>query len=386
MELIKYIRITACVLNSSERCRILKAKNVLLQQYIGLSANPLRDKKPKAPGHQEQTFTDCHRIRAVGGKGGNGASTFLHLWCNPGAGPSGGDGGNGGHIIFQASRIVKSLNPLKSVYMGTNGEKGQPKDCSGKSADHTIIKVPLGTIIKNEKGHSIASLCEDGDMFLAARGGAGGKGNHFFMTNENKAPVISEYGADGEDRTYTLEMQTIAHVGLIGFPNAGKSTLLRAISRARPKVAAYPFTTLRPHVGIVHYDDYEQIAVADIPGLIPDAHLNRGLGISFLKHIERCLCLLYVIDLAQPEPWLQIEILQSELEHYKTGLSTRTHAIVGNKIDLSEAQQNLQEIQEKMGLPVIGISAKTGLNLFNLLKHLRHIYDEKRLKDKYSVS
>ncbi|KAL3859504.1 hypothetical protein ACJMK2_009722 [Sinanodonta woodiana] len=191
-----------------------------------------------------------------------------------------------------------------------------------------------------------------------------------------RAPAYAEMGAEGEKKTVYLELKTMAHAGLIGFPNAGKSTLLRAISRARPKVAAYPFTTLNPHVGMVVYDDFEQIAVADIPGLIPDAHKNRGLGIAFLRHIERCTCLLYVIDLSVDEPWIQLDSLKFELEQYKERLSKRPHAVIGNKIDLPNADKNLKELEERIDLPVFAVSAKKRLNIEPVLYHLRELYDK----------
>ncbi|XP_033123735.1 mitochondrial ribosome-associated GTPase 2-like isoform X2 [Anneissia japonica] len=223
--------------------------------------------------------------------------------------------------------------------------------------------------------------------FVAARGGAGGKGNRHFLSNENRAPQIATRGMPGEQRTFELELRVMAQAGLIGFPNAGKSTLLRALSRARPAVAAYPFTTLNPHVGMVEYDDMEQVAVADIPGLIPGAHMNKGLGHSFLKHIERCLCLLYVIDLSQPNPSEQLQHLKYELNQYHPGLADRPHAVVGNKIDLLEAKENLKTLQDGIKLPVIAISAQCKMNITSLKSHLRELYDQdmkgrKKVKEK----
>uniref|UniRef100_A0A8C3UMA7 Mitochondrial ribosome associated GTPase 2 n=1 Tax=Catharus ustulatus TaxID=91951 RepID=A0A8C3UMA7_CATUS len=197
--------------------------------------------------------------------------------------------------------------------------------------------------------------------YIAAYGGAGGKGNRFFLSNENRAPKLFTPGEPGQERVLHLELKTTAHAGLVsGLSNAGKSSLLRAISRAKPAVAAYPFTTLNPHVGIVHYQDYEQVAVADIPGLIRGAHQNRGLGTAFLKHIERCRFLLYVLDLSVPQPWIQLQDLKHELEAYEKGLSERPCVVIGNKVDLAQ---------------VIALSALTGDNLEELLLHLRELYD-----------
>lgn len=213
-------------------------------------------------------------------------------------------------------------------------------------------------------------------LFIASRGGQGGRGNHFFISDTQQAPQVCEYGANGEDITYQLELRSMAHVGFIGLPNAGKSTLLRAISRAKPKVAPYAFTTLRPFVGMVQYDDYEQVAVADLPGLISDSHKNKGLGIQFLKHVERCAALMFVLDASSQEPWKQYEILVYELEKFNPKLANRRKIIVANKIDLPEAEENISELEKRLQLPIIPISAKLGTNLSKLLQEIRVVYDE----------
>ena len=233
-------------------------------------------------------------------------------------------------------------------------------------------------------------------MFVAARGGAGGKGNAFFVSNLEQAPQICEHGANGEDITYLTELRSMAHIGLIGLPNAGKSTLLRkcildfcsirinqwllsisgSITRARPKVASYAFTTLQPHLGVVQYDDYEQVHIADLPGLIPGSHQNRGLGIQFLKHAERCAALLFMIDMSCAEPWKHYDILKFELNEFSVELAERPQIIVANKMDMPEAQDNLEAIQEMYpNVPVIPISAKMGTNTKDLLKSIRTLYD-----------
>ena len=185
-------------------------------------------------------------------------------------------------------------------------------------------------------------------------------------------------------------MKTVADVGLIGLPNVGKSTILRAVSRARPRVACYPFTTLNPYVGVIEYEDYVQLSVADLPGLITDAHKNRGLGIDFLKHVERCLCLIFVLDLSLKEPWTQLQVLKNELEKFKPGLSRRPHAIIGNKLDDCEAEKNLEELQQYirdttpdnvLPLPVVPVSAKYGVNVKEFLDHIRGIYDLYQLQE-----
>lgn len=234
----------------------------------------------------------------------------------------------------------------------------------------------MGTIVKDMEENILANLEEDQDYFIAARAGAGGKGNRSFASGYDTAPHIAELGAEGEVKELFIELRTMAHAGLIGFPNAGKSTLLRAISRARPRVSALPFTTIHPHVGMVEYDDYIQIAVADIPGLIPGAHDNEGLGISFLRHIHRCTCLLYVIDLSESEPWRQLEALKYELEQYQEGLSERPHAVIGNKMDLEIARENLKDLQNHTDLPIFPVSAANRSNITPLLLHLRELYDK----------
>ncbi|GAB0093949.1 mitochondrial ribosome-associated GTPase 2 [Sergentomyia squamirostris] len=335
----------------------------------------LRSKKPKSSTKEVQHFVDAKRVRTIGGKGGDGCISFLQLWANDKAGPDGGDGGNGGHVIFQATTSVRDLQKVPSVVRGENGENGMNKDCHGKCAEHTIVKVPLGTIFRDLAGSIVGDLGREGLMFVGARGGAGGRGNHFFISDTIQSPQVCQYGAEGESLSYLVEVQSIAHIGLLGMPNAGKSTLLRAITRARPKVAPYPFTTLKPHLGIVHYDDYVQIAIADLPGLIPGSHRNRGLGIQFLKHVERCSTLLFIVDVSANEPWTHFEQLQFELSQFNEALLDRTQIIVANKIDLPESEENLRILRDRVKVPILEISAKHGTNLNNLLTRIREIYD-----------
>lgn len=348
------------------------------------NAIPLRKNKGKADDESRHHFVDFKRVKFKAGNGGDGCISMLHLFANEMAGPDGGDGGNGGHIVLRADTQTKSLAGVQSLHRAESGANGQGSDCTGASADHTFIDVPLGTIVKAHNGEILADLDEPGSMYIVARGGAGGKGNHFFLSDANRHPLVAEKGACGEEVAVFLEMKSMAHCGLVGFPNAGKSTLLRAISRARPRVASYPFTTLNPHIGIVQFDDYTQLAIADLPGLIKGAHLNHGLGIDFLKHIERCVCLMYVIDLSQDEPWKQLEALKYELEQYKAGLSKRPHAIVANKLDSEQSEKNLIAMREyivgttpegALSLPVIPLSAKFGINVKEFLDHVRGLYD-----------
>lgn len=331
--------------------------------------------------YQNSYFVDSKTVRTIGGKGGDGCISFLQLWCNERAGPDGGDGGNGGHIIFQASTDVRNLNHVHSVLRAEEGARGESKECHGKNAQHLIVKVPLGTIIRNTNGKIVGDLDKENLMFVAARGGAGGKGNRFFITHHEHSPKVCEYGPLGEDVTYTLEMRSMADIGFIGLPNAGKSTLLNAITRAKPKVAPYAFTTLRPHLGIIPYADHFQLTVADLPGLIEGSHENRGLGIQFLKHAERCSVLMFLLDASASEPWLHYEQLMFELEQFSKKLAERPQIVVANKIDMPQAEQNVLELRKRLQKDVIGISAKKGINLSQLLQVMRDYYERYKNKE-----
>ncbi|NWR28385.1 MTG2 GTPase, partial [Tachuris rubrigastra] len=334
----------------------------------------LRQKRAISERQLTRYFVDHRKVRVVGGQGGAGGYSFYSEPRKIFGGPDGGNGGDGGHVILKADRQTKSLSSVLPFYQGCHGERGGNKNCYGANGSYVYVKVPVGTLVK-EDGEVVADLAQHGEEYVAAYGGAGGKGNRFFLSNENRSPTLCTPGEPGQERVLHLELKTTAHAGLVGFPNAGKSSLLRAISRAKPAVAAYPFTTLNPHVGIVHYQDYEQVAVADIPGLIKGAHQNRGLGVTFLKHIERCRFLLYVVDLSVPQPWIQLQDLKYELEQYDRGLSERPCVVIGNKIDLAESRINLPLLREQVSERVIALSALTGDNLEELLGHLRELYD-----------
>ncbi|XP_072734966.1 mitochondrial ribosome-associated GTPase 2 isoform X2 [Ciconia boyciana] len=302
----------------------------------------LRQKRVISERKLTRYFVDHRKVRVVGGQGGGGGHSFYSEPRKIFGGPDGGNGGDGGHVILKADQQVKSLSSVLPFYRGFHGEKGGSKNCYGANGAYVYVKVPVGTLVK-EDGKVVADL--------------------------------TQHGEPGQERVLHLELKTTAHAGLVGFPNAGKSSLLRAISRAKPAVAAYPFTTLNPHVGIVHYQDYEQIAVADIPGLIKGAHRNRGLGMAFLRHIERCRFLLYVVDLSVSQPWIQLQDLKYELEQYKKGLSERPCVVIGNKIDLAQSRINLPLLKEQIDDRVIALSALTGDNLEELFLHLRELYD-----------
>ena len=344
---------------------------------------PLRSVKGKSVLNPVKKFVDCVDVEVIGGKGGDGRISFLSLYAVEFAGPDGGDGGHGGHVIFRASDGVRDLSHLRRKIQARFGTPGRNKNMHGKDASHLYIDVPTGTLIRNRQGDLVGDLDVAGGCFLAARGGSGGKGNAHFRTSVRQSPEIAEVGAEGENFAYTLELRTMADIGLIGFPNAGKSTLLTAISRARPKIASYPFTTLNPHLGIVFFSDLSQLAVADLPGLIPGAHRNDGLGIDFLRHIQRCSVLVYVLDMGQDNPLEQLTQLQYELEMYQTGLSARPAAVLANKIDLEDTREKLEHLQLELrdsDLEIIPVSGRTGINLANMLVNIKNLHRKYRIK------
>lgn len=301
------------------------------------------------------------KITVRGGDGGNGCCSFRREKFVPKGGPDGGDGGAGGSIYIESTSSEQSLVALvyQSHFRGANGPGGKGAGCHGRNADPVIVKVPVGTVITDaESGEFIADLDVPGMRVMVAKGGRGGRGNARFASSTNRVPRYCEEGKPGEERACQLELKTIADVGLVGFPNAGKSTLLGAVSAAKPKVASYPFTTLNPVVGVVEYPDYQRILVADIPGLIEGAHDNVGLGHAFLRHIERTSVLCYVLDMGGVDgrdPLADLDALKNELELYMPGLSKRASMIVANKMDMENAGENLQRLRDKLASEVIAI-------------------------------
>ena len=311
-------------------------------------------------------FVDKTEIVVKSGDGGGGCCSFRREKYVPKGGPDGGDGGNGGDVILESTTGEQNLNSLvyRRRYVASNGPAGQGADKHGRNADPVVVKVPVGTVVRDAAtGEVLADLDFPGARVIVARGGRGGRGNARFATSTNRAPRYKEPGTPGEEKTLELELKLIADAGLVGYPNAGKSTLLTRISGARPKVAAYPFTTLHPVVGVVEYPDYHRLTVADIPGLIDGAHANVGLGHEFLRHIERTKILIYVLDMAGVDgrtPWEDFASLQKELELYKPGLSSRPALIAANKMDLPAAAENLIRLRAELGPdspPIYPVSA-----------------------------
>lgn len=319
-------------------------------------------------------FVDYAKIYVKGGDGGNGIVAFRREKYVPMGGPSGGDGGRGGNVIFVADEGLKTLMDFryKKHFKAGRGEHGQGKNMHGRSGEDLMVKVPVGTVIRDDAtGEVIADLTRHGQEAVVARGGRGGRGNARFATSNNRAPTLSENGEPGEEKWIRLELKLLADVGLVGFPNAGKSTLISRISAAKPKIADYPFTTLVPNLGVVETKNRDNFVVADIPGLIENAAEGAGLGHDFLRHIERTKVLLFLLDTAQSEGrdvLKDYEILRRELEKYNPQLLSRPYLIVANKIDISEASENLKRLQKLYGDKVYPISAVTGEGLEELIE------------------
>jgi len=341
-------------------------------------------------------FVDQVKIYSRAGRGGRGCIAFRREAFVPKGGPSGGDGGRGGDVILEASHDLNNL--IAQFYqprlIAKNGEHGQGKDCHGRAGKNVVVKVPCGTVVwrlpeeidkaqaeqkgewetaagagqalaidleaENEprpavvaigqSGEIVADLTEDGQRFTLCKGGKGGKGNKRYANSVRQAPRIAQPGEEGEEGRFLFELRIMADVGLVGYPNAGKSTLLTAISSARPKIAAYPFTTLHPQIGVVEFPDWDRLTVCDIPGLIEGAHANVGLGHAFLRHIRRCAMLVILLDMAgtdDREPWDDYEKILSELEQYDLAMLEKPRLVASNKMDEDAAVKNLQKFKKK---------------------------------------
>jgi len=314
-------------------------------------------------------FIDEAKIYIKAGDGGRGCVSFRREKFVPRGGPNGGDGGNGGDVVMVARCNMTSLldHRYQQHYRAKRGVHGKGKDQHGKNAEDLLLPVPLGTMIKDfETGEFYGDLTEDGQTLVVAKGGKGGRGNARFVTPTNQAPKEAEPGVEGEEKTLKLELKLLADVGLLGFPNAGKSTLISKISAARPKIADYPFTTLVPNLGVVSYGDGQTFIIADIPGLIEGAHKGAGLGIQFLRHIERTKILIHLLDLSpmtQRDPIEDYETMNKELKAYSEELSKKPQILALNKIDITEAREDLEKIEKhfsELGIKTFPVSSATG--------------------------
>jgi len=334
-------------------------------------------------------FADSAKIFIKAGDGGDGIVSFHKEKYVPNGGPDGGDGGNGGNIIFKVDEGVRTLWDFryKKHYKAEAGKKGGDCNCNGRSGKDLIIKVPVGTMIKNEEtGQKIADLTKPGQEIVAAKGGKGGAGNQHFATPTRQAPNFAKAGDEGEEFWVLLELKLLADVGLIGYPNVGKSTILSMVSAAKPKIANYPFTTIVPNLGVVKLYGGEGFVLADIPGIIEGAHNGVGLGHDFLKHIERTKILIHIIDMASVDgrdPVQDFEVVNRELNNFNSILSARPQVVVANKMDIPGTEialQKLASILEPKGYKVFPVSAATNKGLSELMtyvgKKLREIPDD----------
>ncbi|GFE70130.1 GTPase ObgE [Chroococcus sp. FPU101] len=319
-------------------------------------------------------FIDLSEIEVIGGKGGDGLVAFLREKYVPAGGPSGGNGGYGGSVIFVAQENLQTLLDFKysRLFKADDGKRGGPNNRTGANGKDLIVEVPCGTVIYDiESEELIGDLVTHGQRFCVAKGGKGGLGNKHFLSNSNRAPEYALPGLEGEHKYLRLELKLLAEVGIIGLPNAGKSTLISALSAARPKIADYPFTTLVPNLGVVRKPTGDGTVFADIPGLIEGAHTGVGLGYEFLRHIERTRVLLHLVDLTAEDPLQDYQIIQQELEAYGKGLIDRPQVLALNKVDavLPEDIELLRtEFSQITRDPIVMISAVSRTGLEELLQ------------------
>ena len=280
-------------------------------------------------------FIDYAQIELKAGNGGAGAVSFHREKFHPKGGPDGGEGGRGGHIVFKASRNLHTLQDIKfkKKYKAQNGSNGKGSNKTGKNGSDLIVSVPIGTLVKKkDRKEIVADLIKDGQEFIICNGGIGGKGNSYYKTSTNQSPQKSQPGISGEKGVFDIELKVLADVGLVGLPNAGKSTLLASLSSARPKIADYPFTTLSPNLGIVKYGEYGSFVMADIPGLIEGASRGKGLGHQFLRHIERNKILIFLIDSLEENPYNTLSTLEKELVDFNPDIMIKPKIICKTKV------------------------------------------------------
>lgn len=299
-----------------------------------------------------ELFLDRVKIYVKGGRGGNGAVAFLREKYRPKGGPAGGDGGKGGDVVLVATSSKHTLLDFKYKrhFKAENGEHGKGKNQKGKDGKDLVVYVPVGTVVRDDQtGELLCDLTQEGQRCVVARGGKGGRGNAQFATPTNQAPRYAEPGEEGEERWIVLELKLIADIGIVGLPNAGKSTLLSKLTKARPKIADYPFTTTKPNLGVMELDEERRLVLADIPGLIEDAHKGAGLGHEFLRHIERTRLLLHLIDVSdnrETDPLKAFELVNRELELYSPELAKKPQIVVASKIDALSDRSVLEKLRE----------------------------------------
>ena len=329
-----------------------------------------------------ERFVDEKLLYLYGGNGGDGASIFHRDRISAYGGPSGGSGGKGGDIILRANKRITSLYDVKKHYRAKKGGDGRANFQNGKFAKSLFVDLPVGTrLICEETNKILTDLKSDNETYLACIGGNGGKGNMYFKSSTNQKPSECTKGETGEARQIRAELLLIADAGLVGFPNVGKSTLLSGLSRASPLIGEYAFTTLSPHIGVIKYEDFTNLAVADLPGLVKNAHLNEGLGFKFLKHVERCRFLVFVCDMTKKEPWTQVKKLSYELKMYNNDLPKRASIVVANKMDVLEARTNYAKFKKEIlkidsKFSVIPVSAKNKINIEELICELKKNYQK----------
>ncbi|HYM62436.1 MAG TPA: GTPase ObgE [Thermoanaerobaculia bacterium] len=327
-------------------------------------------------------FIDQSTIRVIAGDGGNGCVAFRREKFVPRGGPSGGDGGAGGSVYVVASGRLNTLFHLRFQHQwkAGRGEHGLGSNCSGQTGDDVTIELPVGSVVRdNATGEILADLTHDGERILVAAGGRGGWGNQHFATPTRQAPRFAQPGGEGQQRELFIELKLIADVGLVGLPNAGKSTLISVISAARPKIADYPFTTLVPNLGVVSADDNQTFVVADIPGLIEGAHDGHGLGDQFLRHVERCSVLVHLVDLsANDDPDRDAQVIAKELAAYSKTLAEKPRLVCGSKLDsaISGNSEKLRAYAKGAGFEYHEISAVVGDGVRELVRMLARVVRE----------
>jgi len=321
---------------------------------------------------QNRDFVDEARIQVRGGDGGNGAASFRREKYRPKGGPDGGNGGDGGSVLLRVTPGVATLTELARGphIRAERGRHGRGSDKHAPAAADQIVAVPAGTLVRDATGAVLADLVDEGATFVAARGGKGGRGNAAFANARRRAPAFAERGEPGDERWLDLELRVLADVGLVGLPNAGKSSLVARLSAARPKVADYPFTTLSPNLGVAEAGG-TRFVVADVPGLVEGAAEGRGLGLAFLRHLERCRVLCFVVDLAAGDPGEAIEVLRRELRSFDASLVDKTAFLAANKVDLPEARERVGEARAAWGTRgFYAVSAVTGDGVEELARAL----------------